>query len=204
MSDTGIIVFIYCRLFIPFLQFVILMHNYSTANRCDSILDADGCENINCLDELKTLEKTITDNEKKIKESYRLALIDNIRFDLALEKMAQKRIDNRYTDYIETFPIETIKEFRALKDSKDDDYKFVLSAIRGLYKGSLKSLRLKSVNGQLMYNRDVIVPANMQIIEAIYGERLKYINEHELIDDARSMKNQIKRHIKGFSFRFEK
>lgn len=172
-------------------------NTYSTANNSHNILNADDCQNVDCYDEFKALEKTAADNEKNIKdakEKYRLALIDNLRCDLALEKMAQKRIEIRYIGFTDQFPIETIHEFRAIKNAKDDDYKFVLAAIRGLHKGNLDSLQLKFVNGQLMDKCDLIEPAKMNIIEAVYNERLKYINECELIDDSR--KKLFKQHIK--------
>lgn len=66
MSDGGIIIFTIIVYFLFFL-FVILMQ-YDTifvANNSHSILTIDDCQNIDCYDEFKALEKTVADNEKK-------------------------------------------------------------------------------------------------------------------------------------------
>lgn len=177
-------------------MFVILLHTYFAANNSQCILDADDCQCEVCYDEIELLKKTIAENERKLKEAkeqYRLALIDNLRCDIALEEITQKRIKNRYIGFANDFPIETIQEFRALENAEDDDYKFVLAAIRGLHKGNLESLRLKSMNGQMVNECDLIAPAKMQIIESAFTQRLKYINEVEMVDDAR--KKLVEEHI---------
>lgn len=117
-----------------------------------------------------------------------------MRCDLALDEMKQKRISNRYIGYSDQFPSETIHELRAMSNAKNDDYKFVLAAIRGVHKGNMESLQLKTVNGQLMDECNVIEPAKMNIIETIFDERLKYICECELVDESR--KKLLKEHIK--------
>lgn len=132
----------------------------------------------------------IGENEKKIKgakEKYRMALINNLQLDLRIDELERRSIENRYLDFVDKIPIETIHMLRNFGDSEEEDFKFVQQVIQGILKQNEHSLQSATDN-----------PKNMskginekEMIANLFNRRLQYSTES--VDDSR--KSSLNKHI---------
>lgn len=144
----------------------------------------------------------IIENEKNIKaakESYRKALINNLQLDLRLDELEKQQIENRYFDFADRIPIETIHMLRNFGDTEKDDSKFVQQIIHGIYKSKLISFQSDAEKSKNT-NNEALSPNKKQMIEELFSIRLNFSTE--LVDDSR--KTSLKKHIESAFKNFNK
>lgn len=115
-----------------------------------------------------------------------------MKLDLRLDELETQQIENRYFDFVDILPIETIHMLQNFGDSDQDDCKFVQEVIQGILKDKIHSLQLQSTTETFKNTKkEILSPTEMQLIEDIFNRRLQYSSQ--IVNDCRKV--SFKKHI---------
>lgn len=157
------------------------------------------CENSVCIDEIDKLEAELAVCMQKChstKQKYHAALVENLKKDLILRNLTNQPNENRFEEFGDTFPIETIKLLRSFSSKPENDSSFVLVSVRSLYRNDLATLKNKSYSGHSKNNvKKPFTPEKLDRLKSIYEKRIEY--EHDDgIHDSLDRKKKFPKHVK--------
>lgn len=158
------------------------------------------CKNEACVDEIDKLEAEIAScmrNYHLTKQKYNSALVENLKKDFILHNLTNQLIENRFDEFCDMFSIETVKLLRKIGPKPENDSSFVLTAVRGLYRNNLATLKNKSYSGiSKNKTKEPLTPEKVTCLRSIYEKRIEYVENETNMYDVTERKTKFSKHVK--------
>lgn len=137
------------------------------------------CSNEQCHAEIENLKKKIVECEKEIskgKDQYQHFLIQNLKKDLTIEDLKSQLKNNPYQKFNNNFSVEGLQSLTKMDQSAKKDSKFILTAMKDIYRDNLKRLEGKTYSGR---KKEQITPKKLEVLRTVFNERLKNLPNYE-------------------------
>lgn len=134
-----------------------------------------------CTDEIDLLNANLEHllaEEKQLKKKYQQILIENLQKDIIIENLKKKIQSKTFKNFTAELSTDCIKKLKEIGNSKAEDSIFVKSIINDFY--DQETLKNKTVSGRSKTSEKTpISPEKKKILETIFEERLKNVEEEE-------------------------
>lgn len=133
------------------------------------------CSNDRCHIKIEELKKKIDLCEKRIleaKDEYHKSLVANLKKDIILEDLKKKlnQLEQSYMGFKGTFSEGALSVLASFDTEIKKDTKFILTAVKDLYRNDLHRLKNKTYSGR---NKEKMTPKKMESLKSIFNERIK-------------------------------
>lgn len=129
---------------------------------------------------------------KDVKQKYHLALIENLRKDVTIENLLDKKKKSMFDNFHGDFPHDALESLRVIGNTEREDSTFVLTAVRGLY-SDLSTLKNKTYSGMSKNkSKDPMTPKKLEILKTIFEKRIDNID----CDSDIKRKKLFSKHVK--------
>lgn len=135
--------------------------------------------------EIALIEKRITEGRKE----YHDMLVQNLKKDHEIQEL-EERIGSctKYSSSEKYFSDDSMDELRSIGMTEMEDSKFILSAIRGLYKSRLEVLKNKNLSGRSkLQSKEPVTPEKMDILRNLLLERIDNVENPKRENNLKKM-----------------
>lgn len=163
--------------------------------------DADECSDNSFKHKMEAMEIEIAslEGEVKIKRGkYYEMLLENVKKDFEIDELEkniqQEKNKTVYADFAKYFSSNWMNTLRSFDRTENEDSKFILSAVRGLYENSLEVLKSKNISGRSKDNsKQPVTPEKIGILRDLLKERVA--NDQDSAEREKKLNNLIKTSI---------